>query len=277
MTKPNTVERTSTPLEPIALGTFVPPPEQQQRELTIANWLNIDPDFVYQPTFGGHPVLLPLGGNALRDVCPDLDATAAWWPLLWPSFDQEERYDNESDDEYALRILIDFEMRGMYDPADGTWLPSWAVWEATRQSDNSQWADRVDAWLDGDDDTDLDDLEPAPLPHGTEPDEPYVKAQLRIDEMNVIVARAAIDWTIERIDISPDTAGTAETWERLCNAADALTPFSQRWESWFDQELARLQPVADAATVTGQHDAFDRQSAGLIETLRRELADPNPM
>lgn len=279
-----TVTRLSTPVEPIPIGTFVPPQVQADREEQIAAWLNIDLELVYQPTFGGHPVLLPIGSDtSRRDVFPELDAEAAWWPLLWMSIDQADRYPSETDDEYAYRILVDSELRGMYDPVDGTWLPAWAVWAATNpggadeQQDIDAWEDRVDAWLDGGDDDALDNLEPAPLPDGVDPDGPYQHAQLRMDEIEVVIARDAVTWVLNLLEPEPRSVAPSEMWDRLCYAADALAPHSVRWEQWFDTELTQLQPVAEAAIVTGVRDSFDRQAVRLVTSLRRDLSQHDPL
>ena len=275
---PNTVHWQYTPIEHIAVGVFVPPLLQQEREAAFADWLNIDRGLVYQAPFGGHPVILYPGDDIpRREWYPELDATTAWLPLLWPSIDQADRTSYvETDDEFALRVLLDMHARKMYDLATGEWFPIWAVWESVPDG-HDEWTDRINTWLDGVDDEVVDCMEPAPLPDGTDPDQSYRDSQLSIDALMESCGTAAVTWSLDQVRQDPSTMKPDEQWLTLCQVADALSPFSVKWAGWFERELPNVSSVFEAAAATGVRGSADRQANRLFAYLREVLSGLTPL
>lgn len=268
----STVNWLRAPITIIPVGTFVPPADQVAAEHQFADWLNVDPELVYQPPFGGHPVVLYPDSGQRREWCPHLDAETSWLPLLWPTEDMQERYDGEDDFGFALRILYDFADRDMYNPVRGEWFPVWAVWE-TVSVDEDGWVDKVHAWLDGSDDADLDDMEPGPLPDGADPDGPYRRAQTDLQTLLDRVAAQAVEWAIRHLQVSVYDISVDEAWERLCGVVDALAQFADGWASWGERNLPVLEPIKVAAAATGVRGGFDQQAQRLIDEARSMLDD----
>ena len=96
--------------------------------------------------------------------------SAMWHPLMWLPDRVAARYSLtdsagravvESDDLWAVRVGYELTATGLYDEATGTWLD--ALSPAGIDTDTDAGLNRVDAWLGGVPDPDLDGLDLTPI------------------------------------------------------------------------------------------------------------------
>jgi hypothetical protein len=110
---------------------------------------------------------------------PGITADTMWNPLVWlperlrtrmyvPNRSDIDGYSFEDDDEFAARVAMELNASGLYDQETGTWLDVMSL----LQIDLNIAADaaRVDRWLAGDGDFDLDTLDLTE--HVTVPEQP---------------------------------------------------------------------------------------------------------
>jgi len=122
----------------------------------------------------------------------------------------------------------------------------------------------------------LDDLELHPLPDGVEPDDPYIAAQERFDDIIESASVGALEWARAACDMDPISVPVSEAWLRLLQIADGLGHFSELWEQWAKREVGVVGPVAHAAIATGARSSFDRQASRLYGFVTQRLASADP-
>lgn len=242
----------------IPVGRMLLPWECADRERQLAEFLCIDETQVHQPRFGGPPVVLypsnlaeyPTRQAVFRTAWPELDCLNAWHPLLWLTREQATRFPDESDDAFALRIIIECEQRGMYNADTGLWFGVHGVWQHLSGMTTLEFAERVRAWHDGGDDNDLErhtglDVIPPDAAGVVTPfDWAYQLAQEQIADLMVDVEESTLDWATEVFDNAPPDGDDEELLGRIVQAREALHDVDPAWDHWFDPHLAGLDAAA---------------------------------
>lgn len=96
---------------------------------------------------------------------PSASADVLWLPVFWLpealalryTVQTEDGERIESDDEWAIRVAIELTGSGLYDPETGTWLDVLAAHGIDKDAPDT--ALRVAAWLDGEEDEVLDNID----------------------------------------------------------------------------------------------------------------------
>lgn len=119
---------------------------------------------------------------------PNVHADFLWHPVMWLPEDSALRFQVddgegepriESDHEWAIRIGLELESRGLYDPDSGGWLDVLALHGL--DIDNPVDFARVQVWLDGGDDPILDAINLADLDDDPDTEWSFRAAQALVD------------------------------------------------------------------------------------------------
>lgn len=115
------------------------------------------------------PHALPLYNYGAKDPSarrwPGTKPEAMWHPLMWlpprlasrlTYLDLEGEQVVESDEVWAIRVAIELQASGIYDPEDGTWVDVLSLVGLDRDDEIDM--ARVQDWLDGSPDEDLDGI-----------------------------------------------------------------------------------------------------------------------
>lgn len=131
----------------------------------------------------------------------DLNPAVMWHPLFWlpERVALRYRYDDadgiETDQEWAVRVALECSASGLFDPEDGTWYdPLSAV---GLDIDDPAVQDRVAAWLAGQDDDVLNNIDLTDIL--THEDDPHWAQQISVDMLPTLVPAS---WALLADDLS---------------------------------------------------------------------------
>ena len=145
---------------------------------------------------------------------PGVKAGMMWHPLLWLPDRLAARYtlidgagarSTEPDDVWALRVCLELQASGCYDPGTGSWLDVLSL--AGLDSDDPGTTERVDLWLRGAEDSALDRLDLAE--HVDRHDDLDWALHAAIDELPAL---QVISWAVtaeDLLDACDSIAGTS--------------------------------------------------------------------
>lgn len=134
----------------------------------------------------------------------DLNPAVMWNPLFWlpERVAMRYRFEGESDDEqieteseWSVRVALETTLSGLYDPSDATWLDVLSV--AGLDIADAQVQARVQAWLAGDDDEDLDSIDLTALME--HPENPHWAADVAA---GLMVTLQSASWAVLADDLA---------------------------------------------------------------------------
>ena len=204
---------------------------------------------------------------------PRLRPSMLWHPLLWMPdrlatrytlVDESDICSTEPDDIWCLRVCLELQAAGIYDPDTGTWLDVLSL--AGLNSDNPGTERRLDRWLTGGADPILDRLDLAE--HVDRPDDLDWALHAAIDELPAL---QVISWVLTAQDLldactALDAGGGDGALARVRRSASTIALLAET-------NLATMpDPLSDHPDDDGQTESLWWQS--IRRQLRQFTGDP---
>lgn len=286
MTEPSTVKRRhllTGPGESFLLTTD--PIEHYDRFDRFIEMTGLPESQVLSSPAVRFPIPVPLRGeDGLIRRWEGVNPSAMWVPLFWmperlamryrysvipdEQGGTEDDYEIESDDVWAMRVMLELTNAGLFNPVDGTWADVLSAYGL--DADNTQDQARIHAWLSGGTDPILDSIDLHEAILHTEDPEWALKAALELSEV-IIPAQWSLTATglLLSAQLYMQDEGDAASTERRRAMVKALGSAAAN-------DFRSMPPTDDLPTYTDYFHAIvreaDRDGADIDELTEGFLA-----